>query len=236
MKILGTQKVPVTALRAHPGNARSDLGDLGELTASIAAQGVMQPLVVTRRQDTDGRLRYVVIDGHRRLAAARAAGVREISCLLVPPGSSESETMLMLASALHKGLEPMDQARAFRRLRDAGWSTLQISQHTGIGAGTVRDRLLLLELPAKAQQLVEDKVVPLRQAKDLARQTRKTGSGSAGTSQPRNTYLNRSHPAAETARSSCTPAHREHRSLVGGVACGQCWEASILTRAGVSLR
>lgn len=233
MRALGVQRIPVAQLRANPANVRSDLGDLTELTASIRAQGVMQPLIVTRRPTPAGTV-YVLVDGHRRAAAAKAAGIGDLSCLVIEQQTAEQETASMLAVAMHRGLEPMDQARAFRKLRDAGWSTMQIANRTGHGIGTIRDRLALLELPAKAQKMVEEKEVTLGAAKDLGRQLRRSASGSAAKAGPKNTYFDRHHPAADDARDRCTPGHREHRSMVGGVACGQCFEAAILTRAGVT--
>lgn len=235
MRTLGAQKLPVTALRANPGNVRTNLGDLTELTASIAAQGVMQPLIVTRRATPGGGVAYVVLDGHRRLAAARAAGVRDVMCLLAHPESSEQEAAQMLAAAMHKGLEPVEQARAFKRLRDQGWPTKRIAQQTGHSPGLVHERLALLDLPPQAQQLVEEKKVTLTAAKDLGRQLRRSASGSAATAGPKNAYLDRTHPAADDARARCTEGHREHRRIVGGVSCGQCFEAAILARAGVTL-
>ena len=63
--------IPVAQLHPHPDNPRKDLGDITELTASIKANGVLQNLTVVPR-NTDG---YTVIIGHRRLAAAKAAGL-----------------------------------------------------------------------------------------------------------------------------------------------------------------
>lgn len=93
--------IPVAQLHPHPDNPRKDLGDITELTASIKANGVLQNLTVVPRanpdvnyeklcrqyygdpteenrtklnqfRSTDG---YTVIIGHRRLAAAKAAGL-----------------------------------------------------------------------------------------------------------------------------------------------------------------
>lgn len=94
--------IPVAQLHPHPDNPRKDLGDITELTASIKANGVLQNLTVVPRanpdvnyeklcrqyygdpteenrtklnqfRSTDG---YTVIIGHRRLAAAKAAGLK----------------------------------------------------------------------------------------------------------------------------------------------------------------
>ena len=101
--------IPVAQLHPHPDNPRKDLGDITELTASIKANGVLQNLTVVPRanpdvnyeklcrqyyadpteenrtklnqfRNTDG---YTVIIGHRRLAAAKAAGLMELPCIVV---------------------------------------------------------------------------------------------------------------------------------------------------------
>jgi hypothetical protein len=64
-------------LVAHPRNVRADLGDLTGLTASIAAQGVLEPLVVVPSGDG-----HQIVAGHRRAAAAIAAGLDRVPCIV----------------------------------------------------------------------------------------------------------------------------------------------------------
>ena len=72
--------LPVEWLEHHPDNPRKDLGDLKELTASIRESGVMQNLTVVPRGD--GAEGYWVVIGNRRLEASRAAGLKELPCLI----------------------------------------------------------------------------------------------------------------------------------------------------------
>ena len=71
----------------HPDNPRKDLGDLSELSDSIAKKGIMQNLTVIpghwdedRNWHEDG---YTLIIGHRRFAAAKQAGIQELPCRVV---------------------------------------------------------------------------------------------------------------------------------------------------------
>lgn len=68
--------MPVTDLTGHPGNVREDLNLTDEFKASVAAEGVRIPLLITAGPDNTWR----VIEGHRRLAAALAAGIAEVPC------------------------------------------------------------------------------------------------------------------------------------------------------------
>lgn len=212
--------LPLDRIYPDPTNIRADLGDLTELAASIKANGILQPLLVRPAGD-----KFVLIDGHRRHAAGRLAGIAAAPVLLAQ--TRRDSTAVMLAAAMHKALELIEQARAFKSLRDAGMGTLDIAKATGYSANTVRHRLILLDLPTDAQRLVQDKTLGLGQATSIARQVRARGKGSV---QVRNGsaghYFSGSHPLADIARCLCT--HDGERPLLGGhIACGPCWEAAI---------
>ena len=70
-------------LAENPRNPRTDLGDLAELIASIAGSGVLEPLIVTPN-DADTPAAYVLLFGHRRRAAAIAAGLATVPCDVRP--------------------------------------------------------------------------------------------------------------------------------------------------------
>ena len=83
------QDIKTANIVPHPNNPRRDLGDLTELTDSIKKNGVMQNLTVVPGPDDGG---YTVLIGHRRLAAALAAGLEEVPCR-VAEGLSEKEQL-----------------------------------------------------------------------------------------------------------------------------------------------
>ena len=72
--------IPVSQLEPNPHNPRRDVGDVRELADSIRAQGIKQELLVTPSGDRDGRPMYRVVIGHRRLAAAKIAGLDMVPC------------------------------------------------------------------------------------------------------------------------------------------------------------
>jgi hypothetical protein len=72
------QYIAVSQLYPHPDNPRKDLGDLTELADSIKANGIYQNLTVIPREP-DG---YTVIIGHRRLSAAKLAGLEKVPCIV----------------------------------------------------------------------------------------------------------------------------------------------------------
>ena len=88
--------IPVSKLWRHPDNPRKDLGDVTELAESIKVNGVLQNLTVvpligeiTKKWDGES---YRVIIGHRRLAAAKLAGLDVYISSNVPKGSGVSSS------------------------------------------------------------------------------------------------------------------------------------------------
>lgn len=77
--------LPVSELYPHRDNPRKELGDLTELAESIKANGVMQNLTVIPIEEAEpetDRQGYTVIIGHRRLEAAKLAGLNEVPCVI----------------------------------------------------------------------------------------------------------------------------------------------------------
>ena len=71
--------IAINELFPHPNNPRKDLGDLTELSASIKENGVMQNLTVVRNSTALDA--YTVVIGHRRLAAAKLAGLETLPAI-----------------------------------------------------------------------------------------------------------------------------------------------------------
>lgn len=212
--------IAIERIYPNPRNVRKDLGDLTELSASIKAKGLLQPLVV---QQTDRG--FLLLDGHRRYQAAIDLGAKALPCVAVRPGDDDEQDTVMLAAAMHKSLTPLEQAKALQRLRARGLTVAAIASRTGYKPGTINQRLLLLTLPEDAQRLVAEKTMTVTEATDLARQVAATGRGEARTPvSSRGSWFTGRHQLAAKAR-ECT--HLDTRRAVGAIACGQCWERAI---------
>ncbi|NUQ31591.1 MAG: ParB/RepB/Spo0J family partition protein [Dermatophilaceae bacterium] len=221
MSAVQLRRVPTGDLTANRRNVRESLDGVEELAASIRANGLLQPLIVN---DQAGRL--VVTDGHRRLEAARLAGVPAVMCLVTTGATARQVTTTMLAAAMHKELKPLEQARAFKALQSEGVTVADIARSTGYSQALVRGRLLLLDLPLEAQDMVDNDELTIGQAADLAKQLRasKRGHVASGARTGRNYW--RDHSLRETARAHCT--HQDTRVTLGhGAACPPCFEQVI---------
>jgi len=218
--------LPVTELHEHPSNVREDMGDIAELARSIQAVGLLEPLKVKPRPGGG----YTIQDGHRRLAAIRNTTLDRAVCLIREAGDLRDDLVIMVATAMHKQLNPMELANAFDALRNQQMGVPAIARATGYSEYTVRTRLILLELPDEAQQMVAEQRLPLVDAEQLARDLRKTPSASTRPRSPRKAaWLAKTHPLASAVKAACQ--HAGTRTVIGGVGCGQCWEHAIRTDA-----
>lgn len=211
--------VPLDRLRPHPDNIRDDLGDLTELATSIATRGLLQPLVVAPAGKS-----FLILDGHRRFAAAKLAGLASVPCLAVRPGDTARDTAVMLAAAMHKALSPLERGRAFKALRRRGMTPAEIARQSGYSPSTVASGLLLADLPPEAHDLVASGDLTATAATQMAREARRAPTSTPQHLGPRVTWLNTDHKLASMVANSC--AH-DGRTRIGNVGCGQCWEDAI---------
>ncbi|MDE2712521.1 MAG: ParB/RepB/Spo0J family partition protein [Acidobacteriota bacterium] len=145
--------MPVGELVPNPAQPRSQIADedLEGLTASIAARGVIEPIVVRPQAG-----RFQIIAGERRWRAARLAGLERVP-VVVRDASDEDVGLLALVENLQReDLNPIEEALAFRRLADAGGMTHgAIASEVGRSRTAVTNTLRLLELTPQVRRLVE---------------------------------------------------------------------------------
>lgn len=133
-----------------------DEGKLKELSDSIRQYGVLQPLVVTRkevaREDGGIASEYELIAGERRLRASKLAGVSQVP-VVIRTGSVEENARMKLELALieniqREDLNPVDRARAFKQLAEEfAFKHTHIAQRVGKSREYVSNSIRLLSLP-----------------------------------------------------------------------------------------
>lgn len=128
----------------HPDNPRKNLGELGELAESIKTNGILQNLTVVPR---DGG--YTAVIGHRRLAAAKLAGLTEVPCVVAEMDVKEQVATMLLENIQRSDLTVFEQAQGFQMMLDLGETVGGIAERTGFSESTVRRRVNLLELDQK---------------------------------------------------------------------------------------
>ncbi len=147
-------EIAVDQIERNPFQTRTrfDEAQLAELTASVAASGVIQPIVV---RPLDGG-RYQLITGERRLLASRNAGKTTIPAIVRPATDEQTMEMTIVENLQRADLNPMEQARAYHRLSHEFQMTQeQMAQRTGKERASVANFLRLLRLPEPIQHSVE---------------------------------------------------------------------------------
>lgn len=100
------QMISIADLHPHKDNPRKDLGDLSELTESIKVNGIFQNLTVTPRPEGG----YTVIIGHRRMEAAKLAGLTELPCAVVDMDERTQLSTMLLENMQRSDLTTYEQA------------------------------------------------------------------------------------------------------------------------------
>lgn len=126
-------------------NPRSELGGLDDLARSIAQHGILQPLLVRPAQD--GSL--VLVDGHRRLAAAAQAGLAQVPVLVRGDLDGQALVAAMVTALKRESLDPVEEAKAYGRLIAGGLTKKGAAEVVGVPQKTLTLRLAILEVPGQ---------------------------------------------------------------------------------------
>ena len=148
-------EIPVDHIERNPFQTRTRFDDakLAELAASIAATGVVQPILV-RPLDMPGR--YQLIAGERRWLASRRVGKSTIPAIVRQVSDEQTLEITIVENLQRADLNPMEQARAFQRLSQQFQLTQeQMATRTGKDRASVANFLRLLRLPDTVQHKVE---------------------------------------------------------------------------------
>ncbi len=146
--------IPVDQIDTNPYQTRMrvDPQKLDELSRSIIANGVVQPIIV--RPLPNGR--FQLIAGERRWRASEKAGNTTVPAILREVSDEQAMEMTIVENLQRADLNPMEQARAYDRLsRDFKMTQEQVAQRTGKDRATVANFLRLLRLPVEVQGKVE---------------------------------------------------------------------------------
>jgi ParB/RepB/Spo0J family partition protein len=129
--------------------------DVYAMAGSIALLGQLTPAIVRR----DGEDRYVLVAGHKRYAALRQLGHSQIRAEVRGVEAEHAERAV--ENIVRTQLNPYEEAVAVRAMLDSGLSEDGAAQALGWPKQRVAARVKLLELPARAQQMVGAGTVPL---------------------------------------------------------------------------
>ncbi|MEA2651491.1 MAG: ParB family transcriptional regulator, chromosome partitioning protein, partial [Chloroflexota bacterium] len=152
----GVLEIPLHRIARNPDQPRHafDEAQLGELAASIAVHGVLQPIIV--RELADGG--YQLIAGERRARAAKLAGLQTVPAVVRDAAGDESSLELALIENLQReDLNAIETATAYRELIDRfGMTHEAVARQVGKSRVAVSNALRLLDLAGETQAAILD--------------------------------------------------------------------------------
>jgi len=150
----------------HREDIRND-DDYESMRASVAAGGVISPIVLRENPETGG---FDLVAGERRLCCAIDLELTEIPANVLEPGEKADNLVAALVENLHrKDPTPLEEAKGFQHLIDeAGLTPEGAAQALNLPARRVTERLPILLLSAKMQKAIGSGAVPLRAVAPLA--------------------------------------------------------------------
>lgn len=159
-------EIPVGEIDRNPYQTRMHFDEklLHELSESIAANGVVQPILV--RPLPNGR--FQLIAGERRWLASQKAGKETIPAVVRQVSDEQAMEITIVENLQRADLNPIEQARAFDRLgREFGMTQEQMAYRTGKDRASIGNYLRMLKLPQGVQDKVGSGVLSYSHAKVL---------------------------------------------------------------------
>ena len=152
------EDLPVEDLHPNPNNPRRQVGDVADLEASIRSQGIKQPLLVTPTGETDidGHAQYRVVIGHRRLAAAKQAGLESVPAIIERMDARREREVMLVENSQRSDLTPIEEADGYQGLLDLGVGVKEMAEKTGRSDRFVRRRLKIARIPQETRDMASD--------------------------------------------------------------------------------
>ena len=145
--------IPIELIRPNPDQPRSriDEDSIGDLARSVAAAGIVQPVIV--RPLANGT--YELIAGERRWRAAQVAGLAEVPALIRDQEEAQRLQVSLIENMAREDLNPVDEARACATLvEDLGLSKEELARRLGRSRAAISNLTRLLDLPDEALALL----------------------------------------------------------------------------------
>lgn len=126
-----------------------DEESIGELAESIEKYGLIQPIVVTKKDDY-----YQIIAGERRWRASKKAGLIEVPCIIREEDERKNKEIALIENIQRQDLNPIEKAKGFKQLMDDyGMTQMQLSEAIGISRSAVANTVRILNLDPRVIDL-----------------------------------------------------------------------------------
>lgn len=160
--------MPIETVVPNPDQPRRRFAPeaLEELSASIRARGILQPLIVRPHRDEPSL--FQIVAGERRWRAAQQAQLHEVPVIVRDFSDAEVAEVALIENIQRADLSPIEEASAFRQLMDRfGHTQEQLAEALHKSRSHVANQLRLLTLPEPVQDMVRDGALTAGHARAL---------------------------------------------------------------------
>ena len=163
-----TNKISISSIiknKLQP-RKRFDKDSLDELTNSIRERGIIQPIIVRKSSDQNGK--YEIVAGERRWHAAQSAGLHDVPIVEVEADDLKSLEFAIVENVQRSDLNPIEEAMGYKKLIDEfNYDQEKVSKFIGKSRVHVTNSLRLLSLPKEVTTLIEEGKITQGHAKIL---------------------------------------------------------------------
>lgn len=145
--------LPIEKIKRNPNQPRKNFDEtaLAELADSIKQNGVLQPILV-RKKDSY----YEIVAGERRYQACKMAGVKELPVVIREIDDSEVFQLALIENLQRADLSPLEEARGYRQLLDSKGITQEaLAQILSKSRSAIANTMRLMDLPLEVQDMME---------------------------------------------------------------------------------
>lgn len=145
--------LPIEKIKRNPNQPRKNFDEtaLAELADSIKQNGVLQPILV-RKKDSY----YEIVAGERRYQACKLAGVKELPVVIREIDDSEVFQLALIENLQRADLSPLEEARGYRQLLDSKGITQEaLAQILSKSRSAIANTMRLMDLPLEVQDMME---------------------------------------------------------------------------------
>lgn len=151
-------EIEVEKIKPNPYQPRESFDEkrLSGLAESIKEKGMIQPVVVRKKQDG-----FEIVAGERRLRAAKSIGLKLIPAIIMEGLSKQSMLELTLVENVQReDLNPIEEAKGYKRLlEECGLTQKELSKRVGKDRSSIANTLRLLNLPEEVQNLILSDII-----------------------------------------------------------------------------
>ena len=144
-------KIKITEIEPNKDQPRRTFNNesIDELSESIKKYGVIQPIIVTKKDNY-----YQIVAGERRWRASKKAGLAEMPCIIREEKERENKEIALIENIQREDLNPIEKARSFRMLMDEyGLTQQELSDTLGISRSALANSVIILNLNQKVIDL-----------------------------------------------------------------------------------